>query len=590
MNTFSGIELRHIDLSVPRLRKEWEAFLQLHQLTPTAADTVVGLYDASDTLVGCASLCRGVIQCVAVDDALQGEGLTNSLISYLRELASQQGVDDLMIFTKPEYRSTFESLAFTTIATAPHAVLLESNPRGLKRYLDYLRLLTNDIDTTHVGVVVMNVNPFTLGHQHLIELAASMVSHLFVIPVGNDDRTLFPYRLRKRMLSRGVSHLYNVSICEASPYAVSQATFPSYFIKEADRLTDTHITLDLDIFTCHIAPALGATVRFAGTEPTDKVTARYNELMAQLLPKHGIEFHEIPRRKNGDDVISASRVRSNLARHHVAEALRDLPCENWHLILSWLACRALRIELDTTPKPGLVDMHDNGSHKDMDHALMCRSIEALFPYMAELAQHGLKEETPSHEEIVRIGLAGEKAMLAATDDVNTHKGALFAMGLTVTAAGVLLRHGTPLTTSNLSKQIATLAQLFLPGKGTHGADVRQRYGITSALDEAKSGYRRLFEEWLPYYRSINAADQLARQRMLLKIMTSLEDTNIYYRCGGDTAKAVKAEAEEALGKLSHEHLRAMNDSFIQRNISPGGAADMLALTILMDSLTLEDPL
>jgi triphosphoribosyl-dephospho-CoA synthetase len=280
-------------------------------------------------------------------------------------------------------------------------------------------------------------------------------------------------------------------------------------------------------------------------------------------------------------------VRSNLAHHRVAEALHDLPRENWHIILSWMACRALRLELDTTPKPGLVDMHDNGAHKDMDHALMCRSIEALFPYMAQLAQHGLREETPSHEEIVRIGMAGEAAMLAVTGGVNTHKGALFAMGLTVTAAGVLLRHDTPLTATNLSKQISTLAQQFLPGNGTHGAHVRQRYGITSALDEAKSGYRRLMEEWLPYYRTINAADPLARQRMLLKIMTSLEDTNIYYRCGCDMANAVKTEAAEALEKLSHEHLRAMNDSFIQRNISPGGAADMLALTILMDSLTLE---
>jgi [citrate (pro-3S)-lyase] ligase len=587
MNTFSGIELRHIDLSVARLRSEWETFLQQHELTPTEADTVVGLYDASDNLVGCASLCHDVIQCVAVDDSLQGEGLTNTLISYLRNLAAQNGVNDLMIFTKPEYKSTFESLAFTTIATAPHAVLLSSNTYHLTRYCRYLRALTDDVITDKVGVIVLNVNPFTLGHQYLIEQAAKATSHLFVIMVGENEHTLFPYDLRKLMLRRGISHLHNVSVCEASPFAVSQYTFPTYFIKEANRLTDTHITLDLNIFVRHIAPALGAMVRFAGTEPTDKVTARYNELMAQILPKHGIAFCEIPRLQSGEHVISASRVRSNLAHHRVAEALHDLPRENWHIILSWMACRALRLELDTTPKPGLVDMHDNGAHKDMDHALMCRSIEALFPYMAQLAQHGLREETPSHEEIVRIGMAGEAAMLAVTGGVNTHKGALFAMGLTVTAAGVLLRHDTPLTATNLSKQISTLAQQFLPGNGTHGAHVRQRYGITSALDEAKSGYRRLMEEWLPYYRTINAADPLARQRMLLKIMTSLEDTNIYYRCGCDMANAVKTEAAEALEKLSHEHLRAMNDSFIQRNISPGGAADMLALTILMDSLTLE---
>ncbi len=596
MNTFSGIELRHIPTHIPRLREEWEALLAKHQLTPTAAKTVVGLYDVEDTLVGCASLDRGVIQCVAVEDALQGEGLTNTLISYLREKAREEGVENLMIFTKPQYRNSFESLAFKCIAVSPRAVLLESDPRGVKSYANYLMSLRGDtpqcrdsVDgTLPVGAIVMNANPFTLGHRYLVEQAAVRVSRLFVILVADDNRTLFPYSLRKRMVEAGVADLENVVVCEGSRYAVSASTFPSYFIKERDALTDTHITLDLDIFAKHIAPALGVGVRFVGSEPTDPLTARYNELMREQLPGRGVAVVEIPR-KESDGVISASRVRRLLGGNRVAEALSFVPRRNWHFILAWMACRALRMELDCTPKPGLVDRRDSGSHKDMDHALMSKSIDALYPYFAELAEVGISQHNPNHDDIVAIGVEGERAMLAATGGVNTYKGALFSMGLMMVAAGNILAHGKTMDDESFMTAVAEYAAAFKPQTSTHGATVRARYGLKSALDEAKTGYHGMFTRWLPYYRALKGErSPFMLQHLLLKIMTLLEDTNVYFRCGAEVAARVRGEAEAALAApVTEESLRLMNQSFISRNISPGGAADMLGMTILADSLLVD---
>ena len=126
--------------------------------------------------------------------------------------------------------------------------------------------------------------------------------------------------------------------------------------------TSTHITLDLDLFARHIAPALGVKTRFVGSEPIDELTARYNELMQEQLPQHGIEVKTVERLTEGGQAVSASRVRQALADGSLNQASALVPATTVPYLIAHLATDALRVELNTTPKPGLVDRNDNGAH------------------------------------------------------------------------------------------------------------------------------------------------------------------------------------------------------------------------------------
>ena len=133
------------------------------------------------------------------------------------------------------------------------------------------------------GIIIMNCNPFTLGHRYLIEQAAQQVDTLYILVV-REDCSMFGYDERKAMIVRGVAHINNVVVCDGSEYSISATTFPTYFLKSLSDASDTQMTLDIDLYRRHIAPALGATVRFVGTEPDDPLTRRYNELMKSMLP------------------------------------------------------------------------------------------------------------------------------------------------------------------------------------------------------------------------------------------------------------------------------------------------------------------
>lgn len=584
MDTYNGINVGRLEMYQPRRRRQWIEFLDKRGLSPVEGDTVAVLYDAADNLVGCATLAANVIQCVAVDESLEGSGLTNVLVSELRNEAFTRGVRNLRVFTKPCYRDIFGKLAFSCIAEAADAVLLESDPRALSTYTAYLKKTAGAVAAEgRRGAIVMNANPFTLGHLSLVEKAAGQVDHLFIIPVLEESSDGFSYEARRRMIERGVAHLSNVTVLQGSDYAVSRTTFPSYFIKDFDRFTDTHITLDLDIFARHIAPALGVDIRFVGTEPIDKVTERYNALMKELLPRRGIEVVEV-RRLEHNGVISASRVRKAIAEGKSATALRLMPQATYPVMLAWLACDALRREVDCTPKPGLVDKANPGAHTDMDHALMTRSIRSLAPGFERISAIVMDSDgMPRTSELRRAGMEAEAEMLRATGGVNTHRGALFSMGLMVAAAALLLKHGYRLTEGNLQAAVVEMAWDFDRAEDTHGYRQRRRYGIRTALDEARSGYIKLFVSWLTYYRNIRNLE-LPLQRLLLKIMMELDDTNVYYRAGAEGASAMRRRAADVLAAVDIESLDRLNTEFVRMNISPGGAADMMALTLFVNGI------
>ncbi len=588
--------------AIPRQRRRIEGFLQANGLRYDDVDYYAALVDeSSDEIVAGGGLKGGVIKCVAVADGHKGEAVANQIVSHLIAKANAAGHQCVKLFTKPQNRPLFESLSFRFLAEAPEAILMETGVGGIAKYSEELRAKSEEcncyllagrnsveVDSTKlsvdtvkwsVGVIVMNCNPFTLGHRYLIERSSELVERLYVVVV-REDCSMFSYSERKAMVNQGVKDLGNVVVVDGSDYAVSATTFPTYFLKRISDATDTQILLDLDIYLRHIAPALGANVRFVGSEPTDPLTRRYNELMRQQLGDDHI--CEIPRMEKYGSVVSASRVRRAIEANSLWQAIELVPSSTIPYIIAHLATRALQAELDTTPKPGLVDKRDNGAHRDMDHALMLRSIRALHPYFIRLAQLGCSSPQPPHDDIVRIGIEAERAMFEATGGVNTYKGALFSMGLAVIAAGgAALCHNT----NAMSSSIAALASRFPVIKGTHGSEAKTRACLKGALDNARDGYRMLFEAWLPFYETcVESADPYALHKTLLRIMCDLDDTNIVYRTSLATMLQVKEESKQLLQSFSIMGLETMNSKFMRCNISPGGSADMLSLIVFLYSV------
>ena len=630
------MEIQTLNPTTPRQRQRIEAFLKRNGLRFDNMHYYAAITDDDGEIIAGGGLKGNVIKCVAVDDAHKGEAIANTLISHLIAHANEEGHSNVMLFTKPKNRQLFVSLSFRLLAEAPEAILMETGIGGIsntvealkkikeesEKYKEYNKECKEDskkckentsylntstpqhLNTTMqpTGCIVMNCNPFTLGHRYLVESASRMVEHLFVIVV-REDRSAFSYQERKAMVTAGTADLKNVTVCDGSEYAISNTTFPTYFLKRLSDATDTQILLDLDLFRRHIAPALGAEVRFVGTEPTDELTRRYNELMMESLGKDHVV--QIPRLENGGVAVSASRVRRAMDSNSLKEAAQLVPPTTLPYIIAHLATRALHAELDTTPKPGLVDKDNSGAHRDMDHALMSRSIRAIHPYFVRLALLGFAADMPSHDDIVKTGIEAERAMFEATNGVNTYKGALFSMGLAVVAAAGKAWQGCSITPQALSAAISKLAFAFPDTKGTHGSKAKQTAAsdtatFKGALDNAREGYPMLFNDWLPFYANLSKnGEPHALHLTLLRIMCDLDDTNIVYRTSLAMMKQVKEESRDVLSRWSEAThgtpqtdggtnldtiLGDMNRSFVQRNISPGGSADMLSLVVFINGV------
>lgn len=630
------MEIQTLNPATPRQRQRIEAFLKRNALRIDDMNYYAAMLDDDGEMIAGGGLKDDVIKCVAVDDAHKGEAIANTLVSHLISHANQEGYGCIKLFTKPKNRQLFESLSFRLLAEAPEAILMETGIGGISNTVEALKKIKEESEkykeynkeckedskecrentsylttspphhlTTTMqptGCIVMNCNPFTLGHRYLVESASRMVEHLFVIVV-REDRSAFSYQERMAMVTAGTADLKNVTVCDGNEYAISNTTFPTYFLKRLDDAADTQMLLDLDLFRRHIAPALGAEVRFVGTEPTDELTRRYNELMMKSLGKDHVV--QIPRLENGGVAVSASRVRRAMDSNSLKEAAQLVPPTTLPYIIAHLATRALHAELDTTPKPGLVDKDNSGAHRDMDHALMSRSIRAIHPYFVRLALLGFAADIPSHDDIVKTGIEAERAMFEATNGVNTYKGALFSMGLAVVAAAGKAWQGCSITPQALSAAISKLAFAFPDTKGTHGSKAKQTAAsetatFKGALDNAREGYPMLFNDWLPFYANLSKNGEPHTLHLtLLRIMCDLDDTNIVYRTSLAMMKQVKEESHSVLSQWSEAThgtpqadggtnldtiLGDMNRRFVQRNISPGGSADMLSLVVFINGV------
>lgn len=264
-----------------------------------------------------------------------------------------------------------------------------------------------------------------------------------------------------------------------------------------------------------------------------------------------------------------------------------------------LLARALLTEVRLTPKPGLVDIRNAGAHRDMDLATFERSTAAIVPWMEKFFMMGNSTAKLDPQMVLvmirPLGLACENDMLQSTNGVNTHRGAIFAFGLLTTAMGRLVGQGESLSQHHICDTVASLCrdmvarELSLDKGGNLSKGERHflRYGLAGARGEAESGFRTVRTQALPvYHRVLKEHDDanLALLQTLLHLMAWNDDTNLVSRGGLEGLNYVQQQAQKLLwqgGVLVDGGIEAMqqfDDELIARNLSPGGSADLLAVT------------
>lgn len=263
-----------------------------------------------------------------------------------------------------------------------------------------------------------------------------------------------------------------------------------------------------------------------------------------------------------------------------------------------LAVRCLYREVALAPKPGLVTSADAGSHADMDFHTFMRSLAALRPYFPAIAARGA--EAPAFAPLQRLGIEAEATMLAATGGINTHRGAIFNLGLLCAAAGLALVGGQETEAEAVCGLVTeywgeSILAGLAPGReaASHGLAVARRYGSGGARREAANGFPAARRIGLPAYRCALAArgdHDLAAVQSLFALMAEVEDTNLLWRggpAGLDYGRRAAADFLAAGGVLAtgwrHE-AEAIHRRFVERRLSPGGSADLLGVTLFLDAL------
>ena len=306
-----------VELTLNSERKAARTLIEASDLAfEDKVDVMVGIYE-NERLVATGSRTGNILKMLAVAPDHQGGSTLGELVTELVMNGQRAGYESLFVYTKPEFIVSFQSLNFSLLASQEKVALLEYG-KGLAAWLESKRdLVRSGLN----GAVVVNCNPFTNGHLYLIENAACQADNLYVFVV-REDRSVFPFDVRYRLVEQGVRHLPNVILLDTSCYIVSGATFPTYFLKKDDPVARIQMELDVTLFASKIAPFFGVTRRFVGTEPNCPLTGGYNLAMQRILPTYGVDLQIIERKQAAAGVISASRVRELVGRGEFA-ALAD---------------------------------------------------------------------------------------------------------------------------------------------------------------------------------------------------------------------------------------------------------------------------
>ncbi|MBL1230969.1 [citrate (pro-3S)-lyase] ligase [Enterococcus sp. BWB1-3] len=284
-------------------------------------DYTVGIY-IDDTLAATGSYYHNILKCLVVCKDYQEENLLTEIVQHLINRLSEEGEHHYFVYTKPSNKPVFRSLGFQTIIETADILFME---QGFPDFQSYLLMLKKHKKTGSGSGIVMNANPFTKGHQYLIEMASKQSNQVYVF-VLSEDRSEFSSQDRLEMVKQGVAHLTNVTVLPTNDYLVSSATFPSYFLKDdaVESVARMQAAVDAQLFKEKIAPVLDIQTRFVGEEPYSKVTDIYNQSMKAVFDG-SLELVVLPRLSVNGEIISATKVREALHTHDSKRLIEFLP-------------------------------------------------------------------------------------------------------------------------------------------------------------------------------------------------------------------------------------------------------------------------
>ncbi len=312
------------ELITTKQKKEYKIFLEQSGLQYEESDIQLGVYNGSQ-LIGGVSLDKNCIKLLRVSCNYEGIGISNILISNIIKIAYEKGIEHLFVYTKVEHEEKFNKQGFYTIYKTDSVLFLENKSNGIYNYIKELeKFKSNEKNSCSL---VMNLNPLTKGHEYLIKKASECNDYVHVIIV-KEDKSLFPYEVRLNILNQVCKKYNNVKVHSGSDYIISNATFPTYFIKSKENITPIYAELDANIFGSYIGKALNINRRYIGTEPFSKTTNLYNEILKSVLPKYGIEVIECERYTIDNEVVSASKVRNYIKEGNLDKAYNLLPIES----------------------------------------------------------------------------------------------------------------------------------------------------------------------------------------------------------------------------------------------------------------------
>jgi [citrate (pro-3S)-lyase] ligase len=282
--------------------------------------------------MGTASKSFNILKCIAIDDSYRGENITSILVNAMLDKLFEENILNCFVFTKKINTDIFLSLGFSLIQSTDKVALLEFGAPSIKSTINNI-ITQNDIDITKPkSAIVMNCNPFTLGHKYLIEKASSESFEVLVFLL-EEDLSVFPFDVRFYLAKEGTKHLPNVKIIKSTQYIISKSTFPTYFLKKYDDMINSYVNLDAHIFGKYFSK-LNITTRYVGEEKTDFVTNEYNKALIDVLPIYGIKVKEIKRVCNNYCVISASSVRSLLKNEAFEKIENYVPLSTYEYLKS----------------------------------------------------------------------------------------------------------------------------------------------------------------------------------------------------------------------------------------------------------------
>lgn len=323
-------------LNEPHTRKRWENFLSsldLHNFSEREVDVIdhtIGLIDEDGKLVGTGSVAGNILKYVGVcnKDATNGARF-NKVVTALQQYLFNEKIFHSFVFTKVRYSSSFQHLGFTELAHSEQAAFLESGTPDVQDYLANLPRVKQQEDKK-VAAIVMNANPFTLGHRHLVKMASEENDLVYVFVVAT-DLSLFKTKERVELVQKGLSDFKNVKIVSGAEYMVSAATFPAYFLKSPKDLIDVQTKIDAKVFKDIIAPALNIKRRYLGQEPRSLTTRYYNESLAKVLSPD-IEVIILPRYKINGEIVTATQVRKFIQTGELTKLEKLVPKTTYDFI------------------------------------------------------------------------------------------------------------------------------------------------------------------------------------------------------------------------------------------------------------------